>query len=176
MLTSQPRRTLDRPNPVALTTKATPEATSPAASDPALAKEEVVLRDVDLYADPSGAIPTYKWRQAPKGLATRRQLRAMGLSRGRGNDPVAQIECRGGKRVAYLYRIDLAVPKRVPTLAQEAALDKAMARRQTCPKCRRRYHRCLPLRKLGSCLECFDGTPADPRDYTAATTEWLPAA
>lgn len=147
-----------------------------AAAEPTPPADEPVVRDVDLYATSSGAIPTYKWRQAPEGLATRRQLRAMGLSPGRGNDPVVQIECRGGKRVAYLYRIDLAVPKRIPTLAQEAALDKAMARRQTCPKCRRRYHRCLPLRTLGSCLECYDGTPADPRDYTTASTEWISAA
>jgi hypothetical protein len=54
--------------------------------------------------------------------------------------------------MAWLYSIELAVPKRIPTLAQEAALDKAMARRQTCPKCRRRYFRCLPLKTLGMCL------------------------
>ncbi|MEV3958429.1 hypothetical protein [Streptomyces albogriseolus] len=46
-----------------------------------------------------------------------------------------------------------------------AALDKAMAARTTCPKCRRRYHHVLPLRTLGSCLECHDGTPADPATY-----------
>ncbi|MDX2549158.1 RRQRL motif-containing zinc-binding protein [Streptomyces sp. WI04-05B] len=100
-----------------------------AAAEPTPPAEEPVIRDVDLYATRSGTIPTYKWRRAPKGLATRRQLRDMGLSRGRGNDPVTQIECRGDKRIAFLYRIDLVVPKRVPPLAQEAALDKAMARR-----------------------------------------------
>ncbi|MFE4424207.1 hypothetical protein [Streptomyces sp. NPDC056817] len=25
----------------------------------------------------------------------------------------------------------------------------------------------VPLRTLGSCLECFDGTPADPSTYIA---------
>lgn len=52
------------------------------------------------------------------------------------------------------------------TLAKEAALDAAMAARTTCPRCRRRYHHVLPLRTLGCCLECHDGTPAKPATYT----------
>jgi hypothetical protein len=120
-------------------------------------------------------LPEYD-RGATEGLATRRQLRALGLSPG-GHDPVGVLRC---KRCAYrpgqacihptrawLYRLDLAVPKRVPTLAQEWALDRAMAARTTCPICRRRYIYCLPLRSLGSCLECHDGTPADPGSYIA---------
>lgn len=49
------------------------------------------------------------------------------------------------------------------------ALDRAMAKRQTCPQpgCGRRYHYCLPLKRYGMCLECYDGTPADPADYIA---------
>lgn len=76
-------------------------------------------------------------------------------------------------RMAFLYRVDLALPVRPMTLAKEWALDRAMAARQTCPKCRRRYFHCLPLRSLGTCLECHDGTPADPATYIpppAATT------
>ncbi|MGV9565789.1 hypothetical protein [Streptomyces sp. NPDC003480] len=57
--------------------------------------------------------------------------------------------------------------KRKPTLAQELALDKAMAARQTYLLCMRRYFACLPLKTLGSCLECHDGTPADPSSYIA---------
>ncbi|WP_435862621.1 RRQRL motif-containing zinc-binding protein [Streptomyces luteogriseus] len=60
-----------------------------------------------------------------------------------GQEPVARITCRHGQRFAYLYRVDLAKPIRPMTLAKELALDKAMAARQTCPKCRRRYHACL---------------------------------
>ncbi|MEU6680927.1 RRQRL motif-containing zinc-binding protein [Streptomyces sp. NPDC046925] len=130
-----------------------------AAADPA---SPPAVRDVDLYDN--GDFPVYRWRQAPHGLATRRQLRERRLRPG-GQDPVAAIECRGGKRTAWLYDIELALPIRPMTLAKEAALDKAMAKRQTCPSCRRRYHRCLPLRSLGSCLECHDGTPADPGSY-----------
>ncbi|MCX4971244.1 hypothetical protein OHA98_42355 [Streptomyces sp. NBC_00654] len=123
----------------------------------------------------TGSIPTYPWRQAPRGLATRRQLRDMRLRPG-GQDPVAQIECRSGTRRAWLYDVEKALPVRPMTLAKELALDRAMARRQTCPSCRRRYHYCLPLRSLGTCLECHDGTPADPGSYTATPYEQLAAA
>jgi hypothetical protein len=79
------------------------------------------LEDTDVYADPARALPTFRWRQALKGLATRRQLRAMGLRPG-SQEPVARIECRRGARFAWLYRIDRAVPKIPMTLAKEAAL------------------------------------------------------
>ncbi|MFI6359535.1 RRQRL motif-containing zinc-binding protein [Streptomyces sp. NPDC050743] len=95
------------------------------------------------------------------GLATRRQLRALGLSPG-GHDPVARLICRGGQRWAWLYRVDLAAPKRTPTLAQEMALDRAMAARQTCPECRRRYYACLPLRTQGRCDACERGFEPSP--------------
>ncbi|MCP8706278.1 ferrous iron transport protein A [Streptomyces sp. AC04842] len=141
--------------------------------------DEADLVDVDLYDD--GSFPDFGFKQAPgavavlaalrgagptpmTGLATRRQLRAMGLSPG-GQEPVARLIWRKGGRWAWLYRVDLAKPKRKPTLAQELALDKAMAARQTCPLCKRRYFACLPLKTLGSCLECHDGTPADPSSY-----------
>ncbi|MEU9631478.1 RRQRL motif-containing zinc-binding protein [Streptomyces luteogriseus] len=87
-------------------------------------------------------VSEFRWKRAPRGLATRRQLRAMRLRPG-GQEPVARITCRHGQRFAYLYRVDLAKPIRPMTLAKELALDKAMAARQTCPKCRRRYHACL---------------------------------
>ncbi|MGW6684999.1 RRQRL motif-containing zinc-binding protein [[Kitasatospora] papulosa] len=136
---------------------------------------ETPVVDVDPYATgPSAIIDTFDWQASPDGLATRRQLRALGLRPG-GHDPVAQLRCRACRtkpartctRMAYLYRIDLALPVRPMTLAKEAALDRAMAKRSTCPKCHRRFHHCLPLRTIGSCLECYDGTPADPHSYTA---------
>ncbi|MGW1007703.1 RRQRL motif-containing zinc-binding protein [Streptomyces sp. NPDC002520] len=132
-----------------------------AAAEPAPA-EEPAVQDVDPYG--TDDFPVYRWRQAPKGLATRRQLREMRLRPG-GQEPVAEIECRGGKRRAWLYEIDKALPIRPMTLAKELALDKAMAARQTCPLCRRRYYHCLRLRTIGSCEECYDGTPADPHSY-----------
>ncbi len=119
--------------------------------------DEDDLVDVDPYDDCS--FPAYGYLQVPDaaairkaargegpipetGLATRRQLRAMCLSPG-GQEPAARMVWRGGRRWAWLYSIELAVPERTATLAQEAALDKAMAARQTCPLCRRRYFKCL---------------------------------
>ncbi|MGY0071745.1 RRQRL motif-containing zinc-binding protein (plasmid) [Streptomyces sp. QTS137] len=128
-------------------------------------------------------LPEYDWRTAPTELlATRRQLRADGLRPG-GQEPVAILRCkacatrphRTCTRPAYLYRRDLALPVRPMTLAKEAALDKAMAARSTCPLCRRRFHHCLPLRTLGSCLGCYDGTPVDPSTYIALPAHTLAA-
>ncbi|MFF9593864.1 RRQRL motif-containing zinc-binding protein [Streptomyces sp. NPDC014646] len=134
------------------------------------------LVDVDVHDPDDGPLPVLRWKQAGyTSLATRRQLRDMGLRPG-GQEPVARIECRRGQRFAWLYRIDKALPKIPMTLAKEAALDKAMAARTTCPRCSRRYHYCLPLRTIGSCLECHDGTPADPTTYTAPPTTHLLAA
>lgn len=63
------------------------------------------------------------------------------------------------------------------TLAKEAALDKAMAKRQTCPgPCGWRYSPCIPLKTLGSCLEGYDGTPADPASYITPPAKHLLAA
>ncbi len=110
------------------------------------------------FYDPDGhryGIPTYPWRWAPKGLLTIRQLRARGLRPG-GQQPVAQILWRKGKRVAYLYREDLAKPKRTATPAQLTALAKAMRVRRTCPSCGIVKPYCIPL-SAGSCNDCTAG-------------------
>jgi hypothetical protein len=133
----------------------------------------VALVDVDVYGDGTSGFPTYDWKTAPKNaLATRRQLRDKRLRPG-GHPPVAQLRCkdctgltRTCTRMAWLYRLDLALPIRPMTLAKEIALDRAMAARQTCPKCRRRYFYCIPLKTLGACLECAQGIVANPSDYT----------
>ncbi|MFJ2584038.1 RRQRL motif-containing zinc-binding protein [Streptomyces sp. NPDC087538] len=100
-------------------------------------------------------LPVYRWRLAPDGYATRRQLRALGLRPG-GQDVAAQLERprrRRGPLVAYLYRIDHAKPVRPMTPARTAALAKAMAARQTCPNCRTDAGYCIP-RSLGMCVTC----------------------
>lgn len=142
---------------------------------------EPELHDVDVYDD--DGFPTYDWKTAPRDLlATRRQLRDKRLRPG-GHDPVAQLRCRRCMgltrtctRMAWLYRLDLALPIRPMTLAKEIALDAAMAARQTCPTCRRRYFYCIPLKKLGACLECAEGIVADPNDYVLPRTSHQLAA
>ncbi|MGP3777079.1 RRQRL motif-containing zinc-binding protein (plasmid) [Streptomyces sp. SDT5-1] len=120
----------------------------------------------------AAALPEYDHRTMPEGLATRRQLRDMGLSPGANEGPVAILRCKlcatrphrscTHPTRGFLLRIDLARPKRTPTLAQEEALDRAMAKRQTCPKCERRYYHCLPLRTLGHCDPCERGYQPSP--------------
>ncbi|MFJ2005828.1 RRQRL motif-containing zinc-binding protein [Streptomyces chartreusis] len=110
--------------------------------------------------DPSGArygIPTYPWRLAPDGLATRRQLRAEGLRPG--GQPIAAQAMRtnrrtGTPRVAYLYRVDRALPVRPMTSRKWGALALAMLARRTCPACRLDVGYCIP-RSHGICGMCL---------------------
>lgn len=111
------------------------------------------------FYDPLGTrygFPTFPYRMAPTGLATRRQLRASGLRPG-GNDPVAQILWRRGDRVAYLYRLDQAKPKRTATTAQRQAITKALRARRTCRVCGLVQPYYIP-RRTGCCLDCHEGS------------------
>jgi hypothetical protein len=105
---------------------------------------------------PSGEWVSFKFGLAPAGLATRRQLAEAGLRPG-GKQPVAQLTWRHGRtqRIAYLYDIAVAVPKRAMTARKSEALAKAMLARRTCPTCRRDAGYCIP-RSLGMCVECHD--------------------
>jgi hypothetical protein len=109
--------------------------------------------------DPSGTvhgIPTFPWRMAPEGLATRRQLRARGLRPG-GQRMAAQVmRCSrrtGAPRVAYLYRIANARPVRPMTPAKWAAHAKAMTARRTCLVCRKDAGYVIPT-SLSMCVTC----------------------
>ncbi|MFJ2176454.1 RRQRL motif-containing zinc-binding protein [Streptomyces sp. NPDC087851] len=108
----------------------------------------------------SGTLPVYRWRLAPDGYATRRQLRALGLRPG-GQDVAAELQRpRRGRPplIAYLYRVDRALPVRPMTPARRAALAKANAARRLCPNCRTDAGYCIP-RSLGMCVPCHDYGP-----------------
>lgn len=108
--------------------------------------------------DPTGerfGIPTFPWRMAPDGYATRRQLRAVGLRPG--GQPVA-AQClrprrRRGPLVAYLYLVNRALPVRPMTSGRWAALAHAMRARRTCPGCGRDAGYVIPA-SLGTCVPC----------------------
>lgn len=109
-------------------------------------------------AGEAATLPVYRWRLAPEGLATRRQLRAMGLRPG-GQDVAGQLERprrRRGPLVAYLYRIDAAKPVRPMTPAKRAAVEAALRARRTCSTCRVVRPYCIPT-SLGECVTCVDG-------------------
>ena len=115
------------------------------------------------YLDPEGdryGIPTFWWQGAPDGYATRRQLAARGLRPG-GQPIAAQVLWRGvgGERAAYLYRLDLARPKRTASPAQRRAISAALRAHRTCPTCREVRGYYIP-RSLGECLTCHDERPS----------------
>jgi hypothetical protein len=76
----------------------------------------------------TATLPEYDRSAVPEGLVTRRQLRALNLSPG-GHEPVAVLRCKAcayrpdqaciHPTRAWLYSVELARPKRTPTLAQE---------------------------------------------------------
>ncbi len=135
------------------------------------------------FHDPDGArfgIPTFPFRLAPDGYATRRQLRAVGLRPG-GQPVAAQVMWRSRRyrqrvRVAYLYRLDLALPVRPMTAAKQAALAAANTARRTCPHCGRDAGYTIST-SLGMCTACADASPsAAQEDVTgpAASPKFLP--
>lgn len=101
------------------------------------------------------SIPTYPWRAAPAGLATRRQLAAAGLRPG-GAPVVAQLERRrrrGREPLrAFLYDLAAAVPKRPATEGNLRAVAAMLAARSTCRTCGARFEYCLPAGLV--CLAC----------------------
>lgn len=101
----------------------------------------------------ANGLPTFGFRDAPSGLATRRQLRAAGLCPG-GQDYVAQLVWRRGKRWAALYRVDLAVPSPGATTAQLAALRRAERVLRTCTECGRVWDFRLPRFNGRRCWPC----------------------
>lgn len=109
-------------------------------------------------------LPVFGWHDVPSGLATRRQLRAAGLRPG-GQDPVALLVFGHRKparrvEVAHLYRLDLAHPKRTPTLAQRAAIELALEARRTCRTCHQDRGYYLPT-STRQCWTCWQTTNHD---------------
>jgi hypothetical protein len=108
-------------------------------------------------------LPALSWGWAARNrLATRRQLRALGLRPG-GQEPVAVLmfqHTRPGRRIEYarLYLIDRALPKREATPAQLAAVAKALAARRTCTRCGqvRDYYLSTVSRMCGPCEDRTD--------------------
>lgn len=104
--------------------------------------------------------PVFRYRWAPAGLSTTRQLAARGL-RPFGQEPVGYL-FGGEHRWAYLYRDDLARPKRTnPRLLE--AIAELNTRRRTCPCCRDDVGYRIPA-DLGVCHPCSQlaQVPADP--------------
>ena len=120
-----------------------------------------------VLADPDANPPLYPWRGAPGHLATRAQLRAMGLRPGRQGVQALLVwnSRRGGRprvdgrRYAQLYDIGRARPRITVSSRRAAALAAALAARRTCSGCGvdRGY---VPSARLGKCNVCA-AAPSD---------------
>ncbi|MFE0027078.1 RRQRL motif-containing zinc-binding protein [Amycolatopsis sp. NPDC059021] len=119
------------------------------------------------------------WGIGPRDkLATRRQLRAMGLRPG-GQDPAAVLyfRCRkAGKLVhANLYLVEKALPVRPMTPARATALDKAMAARRTCRQCGEIGWAELP-KAHRTCEACLYSAGLEPGSYLHEFVSGTPVA
>jgi hypothetical protein len=110
----------------------------------------------------SGEWVVYRYGFAPSGLATMRQLSAMGLRPG-GFPPVAALARPRGRWVAYLYDVSTAKAKRPMTAAKRRALAAANRARRMCPVCGLDAGYVIPG-ALGECVTCHYG-PADENNY-----------
>ena len=116
-----------------------------------------------VLSDPDASPPVYAWGSAPGYLRTRAQLRQAGLRPGRqgvqalvmwysGRGGRARID---GRRYAELFDARRARPRIAMTARRARALQRALAARMTCPRCRvnRGY---VPSQRLGVCNPCAD--------------------
>jgi ribosomal protein S14 len=120
-----------------------------------------VSRPAVVLADPDANPPLYPWRGAPGHLATRAQLREMGLRPGRQGVQALLLwpSRRGGRprvdglRFAELFDTRLARPRLTVSERHAAAAAAALAARMTCRACgvNRGY---VPSRRLGMCNVC----------------------
>ncbi|OLT22929.1 hypothetical protein BJF78_32695 [Pseudonocardia sp. CNS-139] len=98
--------------------------------------------------------PVFRYGWAPSGLATVRQLAADRLRPG-GQDVAGWLVWGPANRPrwAYLFRRDLAAPKRPMTAAMRAGIERCNAAQQLCPTCGTDVGYRIP-RSLGECWDC----------------------
>ncbi|MFC4941868.1 RRQRL motif-containing zinc-binding protein [Pseudonocardia sp. GCM10023141] len=119
-------------------------------------------------------VPVFRYGWAPSGLATVRQLAGQDL-RPAGQDVAGWLvwKTRPSRRGwAYLYRVDLARPKRIPSAAQLASIARCNVVQQWCPTCRTDVGYRIP-RSLGECVDCAE--TAIERDLARHTNQHLNA-
>jgi hypothetical protein len=122
-----------------------------------------------------GGLPTYPYHSAPKEYATRRQLKKIGLQPARQpiraqilwkhHGPSRKSGTRQQERVAHLYLISEAKPKKPPTPGQLKAAEAMKRARRTCPSCKQEKDYRIPTSR-GECNECFE-----PELYANSTPE-----
>lgn len=98
-------------------------------------------------------LPEYRYGKAPENLRTKKQLAELGLRPG--SAQIAWLVWGSSWRLttAALYDVATAKPKRQPTPAQLAALEKAQVARRTCPVCKEDKGYVLAGSMCPSCAE-----------------------
>jgi len=106
----------------------------------------------------------YGW--APTGLATIRQLGVDGLRPG-GQDVAGWLVWGPANRPrwAYLYRRDIAAPKRPMSPARWAVIERMNAALRVCPTCGEDVGHRIP-RSLGQCWPCSEDRSTDQHNTT----------
>jgi hypothetical protein len=102
-------------------------------------------------------LPWWRWRWAPTGLLTKKQLHAAGRRLARGQDPYGLIVWKRGRRTAALYRLDLTLPAYRVTPAKLVAVAAMERGRRTCRRCRTIRPYRMPT-STWRCWECMAGT------------------
>ncbi|WP_280266698.1 RRQRL motif-containing zinc-binding protein [Nocardia wallacei] len=137
--------------------------------------KDVHRRDLPDITGERFGLPTYEWRTAPPGYATYRQLQANGL-RPNGQDVAAYLvmPSEGGgcpRNAAYLYREELAAPKRQATPAQLQALGKATREHQLRAWERHGFDRAT-FGEIGDPGPRWDDAAADAAGVSAPERDW----
>lgn len=102
-------------------------------------------------------LPWWRWRWAPDGLMTRRQLHAAGRRLRPRQEPYGLITCHRGKRVGVLFRVDQTLPAARITEAKRAAAAAMERGARTCPGCRELRSYRIPA-STRRCWVCMDAS------------------
>ncbi|OQY55449.1 MAG: hypothetical protein B6247_07750 [Candidatus Parabeggiatoa sp. nov. 2] len=94
------------------------------------------------------------WDEVPDNIKTKTQLAKQGLRLAKGQKSIAAFHSVYYKKSYKLYSVEESVPKRQPTEAQLAALEKNRLKAQTCRICQKVYDR--PLKICWRCQHHFN--------------------
>lgn len=105
-------------------------------------------------------LPVWRYRTAPAGLVTKKQLWAQHLRRRRGQDPFGLLvfHKRGcGEQVAGLFRLDLAIPSRRMSERWQSSIAAMGRAHRTCRRCGAQLAQYLPT-STWKCWPCMEAT------------------
>lgn len=132
-------------------------------------------QDKEVTRGTHDGLPLLSWGSAPSHLlATRRQLRELGLRPG-GQEPVAYLyfRCRRALKVVFaeLFLISDAAAHRPATPAQHTAIAKANLARRICRGCGRDAGYVVPAEWGKRCESCWSTSVDNPAHQTTTAAD-----